>query len=458
MKRIFASLCALGVVLCGCSSEPPPRPNIVLVVMDTVRHDRTEPYGYSVQTTPFLEQLAESSTVFENAYSTSGWTSPAHASMFTGLYPAAHGTTQESWRLADDHETLAELLRARGYETVGLAENPMLSARNGFEQGFDEYVEVWRESKGDAHASVDRFRRVLQDRKQEKPLFAFINLMGAHSPYQAPRELTRKFVSDARIGVRTNLWREFFLGTAQFTREEVRHLTQLYDAEILYTDSLVEEIVGLLQEFDLWTNTVFVVTSDHGENIGDHGMMDHVFSLHESTTRVPLVVHDPAKFDFGGREDRPVQLLDLFPTLLERAGAKPGDYESQGQLLWRPESGRAVFCEYYYPKQAFLAMGAEESSSQQLDKYRRRIKSVRRGRYKFLWGSDGRHELYDLQEDPKEERNLIDDPEYDSQRMQLEALLREQYERYATTELRELQAIEPDDETRAALRAIGYSK
>ena len=444
------------VLLAACEPVPTTQPDIVVIVMDTVRQDHVNCYGHERPTTPFLNELATTATVFEQAYSTSGWTSPAHASLFTGLYPAAHGTTQENWSLAAEHETLAELLSEAGYYTLAIVENPMLSIRNGFNQGFARYDEMWRDTSRSPRASVERFRSALEERDAKTPFFAFINLMGGHSPYASPKEFKYEFVTDRTIGTHSNLWRDFVLGRAIFTEEELEHLRELYDGKLLFTDSLVREIYGTLEELGLSQDSVVIVTSDHGENIGDHHLMDHVFSLHESTTKIPLIVRDPFRLPQAERISEPVQLLDLFPTLLAYANCQ--QTSGQGRALWRPDPHRPVFCEYYFPHQAFLALGKEKAKSKLLDPYRRRIRSLRSGNHKLIWGDDGHHELYNLIKDPDELTNLIDSPEHQNERERLEALVQTQYALLSGAETSAARMLEPDTTTRRALRELGYAR
>lgn len=458
MKRWIAGCFVASCCAPSCSESSPEelRPNLVLIVMDTVRRDHLSCYGYERDTTPFLEELAATSIVYESAHSTSGWTSPAHASLFTGLFPVAHRTTQEYWVLGDQWTTLAERLADAGFETTGIVENPMLSARNGFDQGFAAYHEAWRSEAPDGESALAFFRDSIANRDNSKPFFTFFNLMGAHSPYRAPKEFSLPFVQDRSITLRSNLWREFFLGSAVFTEAELEHLRDLYDGELRYTDHLVREIAEELKRAGLWENTVFVVTSDHGENLGDHRMMDHVFSLYESTTAIPLLIHDPVHFAPGSRESRAVQLPDVYSTLLERAGL---DSEgSQGINLLQLKGERPVLCEYYFPLQAFRALGEKAAKAERLNPYRRRLRSIQRGHFKLIWGSDDRHELYNLELDPREEQNLASEPESAATLAELQELLRVELARLAVEGSPSAPLETPDSETLRELRKIGYAK
>jgi arylsulfatase A-like enzyme len=163
-----------------------------------------------------------------------------------------------------------------------------------------------------------------------------------------------------------------------------------------------------------WDDTLFIVTSDHGENFGEHGHLSHVFSLHESLTRVPLVIHYPAGFASGLRVKTPVQLVDLFPTILETVGIDPSTRDLDGQVLPRsdaPDPDRTLVAEYYYPWQDLRFLDTLfDGDVPGVESWRRRLRSLRRGDMKLIWASDGRHELYDLAADPDESTNLVDDP------------------------------------------------
>ena len=292
----------------------------------------------------------------------------------------------------------------------------------------------------------------------------FINLVEPHSPYDSPGQFCGHFVTDRSIELKENMWREFFLGKKSFTKKEIRHLNELYDGEILYVDYIIGEIIQHLQVEDLWEDTMFVVTSDHGENIGHHEMMDHVFSLHESIIKVPLIIRYPGLFPPGTRYEYPVQLTDIFPTLLEMVGVNV-DYPSQGiSLLGRNADDHAViFSEYYFPKQVLNGLKGKgmldpEQEETPLDRYKRRIRVVIKDDMKLTWGSDGSHELYNLRKDPGERENLIDSQGYDEVLTELQALLDSLVEKY---DLKRSKALpvddrELDDVTRKKLESLGY--
>jgi len=443
-------------------AHPERPPNVVIVVMDTVRQDHLACYGYHRNTTPNLAGLIESSRIYYNAYSTSAWTSPAHASLFTGLFPIAHKTTQENWTMARGLVTLAEVFSIKGYETFGISENPLVSKRNNFDQGFSRYYETWRMSSQQAPLSIapELFEKILTKRKKRDPFFIFVNLIEAHSPYDSSGPFRDRFLSDRSLRCENNQWHHYFLGRREFTSREIEQLNELYDAEILFVDHLVGEMTASLKKRGLWDDTIFIVTSDHGENIGDHEMMDHVFSLYESLIKIPLIIHYPRRFPPSSEDYSVVQLPDIFPTLLNLVGVEPGAFPSQGRDLLGEDSGekRYVFCEYYYPKQAFETFREQDREDSKLDRFKRRLRAIISNNMKLIWASDGKHELYDLAGDPQESANLINKAIY-SERSHaliktLESIVHDYEQNIRIHPVRPEEEI--DDETLEALKSLGY--
>ena len=460
-----------ALLLCACSASEEAEqsglpalapgaegpPDIVLVVLDTLRADHLSCYGYPRETSPHLDALCAESTVYETVYSASSWTLPSHASLFTGLHPIRHGTHNENRSLGEGPTTLAEALGRVGYATEAIVANAMLSKERGLDRGFQVYLEGWRKAYDDHPAlfpdfefdrplpweeiedplfvagmrqlrpGVDEnayflFRERLAARG-DAPLFLFVNLIGIHSPYNSAGPFYDRFLRHPGKTLEENRWAEHYAGRVRHDARQLEHFVDLYDAEVLHADDIVRRMIVDLKAAGRWENTLFVVTSDHGEHFGEHGHVSHVFSLHEGVTRVPLVVHYPPRFPRGARIAAPVHGVDLFPTLLAAAGA-PTPAEVDGRVLPRSDEAaerRPIISEYYYPWEDLVFLhkmfGGDVAGVEGL---RRRMRSIRDGDLKLIWASDGRHALYDLALDPNEEQNRIDDPAYAEQR---EALL-----------------------------------
>lgn len=392
-------------------------PNVLLIVLDTTRPDRLSLYGYERSTTPNLEKLAAESTVYTQAYSTSSWTPPSHASLFTGLLPCFHGVTQESSpipALPSKFLTLAEALWESGYRTSGLIGNPMLHKRTGFAQGFEEYHETWPLRDRDGRHPAEHLLQAVLDRESDRPFFVFVNLIEPHSPYDSSREYFGIYDRHPEIELVNYHWAQHLVGRMA-GEAELEHLGDLYDSEIQYVDTVVGRIVELLADRQALDSTLLVITADHGEHFGEHGLVGHIFNLYETNVRVPLIIRYPELVTPGVRNDHYAQLHDLFETILFAAGS--GDrYRSQGinLLVDSLPNTRAVFFEYYFPLFELrnihhgVPSGLQEEyeRSPRLASFKRRLRAVRRGRLKYILGSDGRAELYDLVDDPLELEDL----------------------------------------------------
>lgn len=452
-------LLALALSACRTAPAPPPgAPDVLVVVLDTVRQDRTSTFGADRPTTPNLDALAAAGVRYPNTWSTSGWTSPAHASLFTGLYAVGHGCTQERWDLAEAHDTLAERLAAAGYETVGAVGNPMIGAARGFAQGFATYTESWRDRvRGEAlpdDATATFVEQHLAGRRAERPLFLFVNLIGAHTPYSSCGASCGAFGEEAgrRSGIVDSDWRDVYRGRRALTEDQLARLRVLYDTEVLEVD---RHLGRILAAFDAATggDGIVLVTSDHGENIGDHGHVNHVFSLYESTTRVPLVARGLGGAP-GSASERPTSLVDLFPTVLGAAGL---DAPSQGLPLGEAPGPRGVLIEYYRPRQALdrTLRDATEAERARLAVYERRLKAWVEDGWKLHHGDDGLRELYHLAADPDEAVDLA--AAEPARVAALEAALAEALAARRTDASPPAAAPEAvDPETRAALEALGY--
>ncbi len=445
----------------------PRRPDILLVVLDTVGSAHTSAYGYPRDTTPVLDSLLADATRYTRAYSTSCWTVPSHASMFTGLYPVAHHATQENWTLAPGHDTLAEILSGNGYETVAVVANPMLSEQRGFSQGFSSYVEAWRPRYRQSlsgrqqtrdEVAVQLVRDALRSRSSDRPLFLFVNFIGAHSPYDSCGEFCERYASpDGGKNVGSNLYANYI--DKPFSQAEVTHLRDLYDAEVRQVDHLLGNMIETFRERDLWDDSLVIITSDHGENFGYQGHVGHVFTLNDATTRVPLIVRAP-----GGRRNpsdraEPVQLTDVFSTVLAAADLDAEAHDAQGFNLLSPlPDDREVLLEYYRPLQAIgLILAAGNDQQRALIKpHNRALRGIVADRWKFIEADDGTRALYDLNGDPEELANLAGTPQQAAREQRLREQLAALRETYAATDVEPAAGTQVDEPTRRALEAIGY--
>jgi arylsulfatase A-like enzyme len=428
---LLAGLAALPLAGCGGSA----RPNVLLVVIDTGRADRFSFDGYARQTSPEIAILASEGAVYEQARSPAPWTLPAHASLFTGLHPSAHGADSGHLKLDDRFPTLAEEFRDAGYRTVAYAANPWVGRQYGLDRGFDGYEELWKgtpaeETDAGAGRINARVSRWLEWRRstaaaREQPFFMFINYLEPHLPYDPPEPERSRMLSPGADPLAVKRLRQFkhpdevkfILGLGGLEPGDLPLLSDLYDGEIAYVDRRVGELARMLKQDGLLDGTVVVITSDHGEAIGDHGFLDHKMNLYEELLRVPLVVRYPRAVPAGQRIKEPVMLQDLFPTLLGLAGLEakgkgaPGSPGSEAVPLPgirgiatapRPDP---LVGEFARPIQ-FLEIIQQRFPEARIGPWDRSLVSFRAGPDKLHWASDGRHHLFDLEHDPLEKTDL----------------------------------------------------
>jgi len=430
--RWILAACALA----GCGTEPPrdARPNVLWIVWDTVRADHLGLYGYERPTTPFLSEWAREGRVFEDCLSVANATVPAHASMFTGLWPSEHGAHNSNRDFRDGETTLAEIFQGAGYDTYLYSANPYVSRVANLVQGFETVELPWQAHLQDEARPLaeDRARRSgrtfreysayafksigtltrrrlvswLDERDGGRPYFAFLNYMEAHQPLVPLREHREEFMSTADVeesyrhpGIPNMNWLHTFR-LIDYPKRALRGITDLYDASILELDALLRDLIEELEDDGRLENTIVVLTSDHGEHLGEHHMMDHQYSVYQPLIDVPLVLHYPPAVP-AGRDERPVMNVDLFPTLLELADLSP-PRRSRAVSLLAPRDERARVSEcpdaHEGPIETVRATHPDFDPTPWL----RTLRALRLGADKLIWASDGRHELYDLAADPNE--------------------------------------------------------
>jgi arylsulfatase A-like enzyme len=446
-RRIVACALLAFMLLVGCAGEPQPLPpaadsrvdpdgpppNVLLIVLDTTRRDRLSTYGYERETTPVLDRFAAEGVVYENAVSAGSWTLPAHASLFTGLFARDHHTTIENQQLAGRFTTLAEVFRDHGYATGAFTCNPWIAAHTGLDQGFQTLRPTWRdfdrENGPDYHGAMEATRDALAwiDGRQsaEDPFFLFVNYMESHAPYRPRGEWREKFLPAGTdpaavtevIGWKTPRELGYMLGVPghEISDAQFELIDALYDADVAYQDSRLGELLDGLSERGLAGETIVAIIADHGEQLGEHGMLEHKMTLYEENIRVPLLLRYPGKVPAGQRFATVVQTHDLFPTLVGLAGIElDAPYGSRGLPLAAAEAGagrRYTFVEFGRPSE-YMELMRKEWAGADVERFDRQLKTIRGDRYKLIWATDGRHELYDLENDPAEQVNrMADRPE-----------------------------------------------
>jgi arylsulfatase A-like enzyme len=393
--------------------EATPR-NVLVIVLDTVRTDRIGAWGNERGLTPNIDALAVQSTLFAHAYSNAGWTLPAHASLFTGQYPVSHRATQETLALGIDLPTLAEVFANNGWSTFGASANGVVSEANGLARGFQRFDETFRSETAarfdtSPHPNEGALVDFL-DKNHDQPWFAFLNFIEAHLPYRPPQAFIDRVVDTERfspeqVAIAAGAkMRDHYLAADDLPPDLVELLNQLYDAEIAALDEFIGHLLQTLADRNALDNTVLVVTSDHGENLGEHGHFSHVFDLHNTLVSVPLLIQIPG-IEPGVRQD-PVQLLDLFETLLN-LNAIDFDGRTDGRDLFAAnamDQNPIVIAESYYPRQVLSVFTPEEldTSADRFAPFLVRQRVAQATQRKWWWRSNDIGTAYDLVKDPSE--------------------------------------------------------
>jgi len=410
----------------AAAKAPPSARSTVLIVLDTVRRDHMSLYGYPRKTTPAIEQRARSGLVFEDSTAVAPWTIPSHASMFTGLWPRSHGAREfrsekdepiNVYPLSRDRVTLAEIAREHGYRAAGLAANVYLSQDFGMDQGFEEYLcrrprpsPMQLGTARDLAWKWDRRRAQYQEmpyftapemtraaiswleRHRDNPFFLFVNYMDAHIPNAAPGSQGVPFEDEAPM--RKGGFLSYAVGKS-LTLAERQGLINEYDRELIHLDHWVGVLLDYLEHSGLGASTLVVLTSDHGEFLGEHQLLGHSKDLYAEVINVPLIVWEPGVAP--GRVTRPVQGVDLFPTILDYLGL-PIPEGTQGQRILQAD--HPTVSEQYYVSPVLLSGPVGY-------RFDRILRTIRLGEYRYFKGTNGEERLFHPTLDPHETHDLI---------------------------------------------------
>jgi arylsulfatase A-like enzyme len=382
------------------------RPNVLCISIDSLRADFSPFITGDGDWTPFLSDLANSSTVYTNAISPSTWTLPVHTSIFTGLYPPEHGVIDEGFILDSSHPTFAELLREHGFSTDWYGRNGWLKVGDilrGFDDDagtVDQINDVFT-STGKARVLIRelldsyaptlkqaasqfyhnplirkiRQRRVFTDwrdentisdaingiKNAEEPFCKFVHLNDVHWPYKPPKTYAEQYTTCSRLKVELNKLRyqnqvyaereRYWAGLETPNKTELKTMRNLYKGAIRYADDLLSELIQSLKQAGEFENTIIILFGDHGDSFGENGRIGHHLSLADELIRVPLLIRDPTRRIAPGTVTQPVQLNDLYPTILELCGLTPPSTNSVSLL---DGSREFAFSHYIIPNPSHM--------------------------------------------------------------------------------------------------------
>lgn len=396
------------------------KPSFVFLLVDALRPDYLGAYGFEGDVSPGLDRLAYESLVFEQAYSHAPWTKPALATLFTSLYPETHGVADHEGKfsneamaslrtdaLPDEAMTLAEVLREEGYRTGAFVANPWLSAEYGFDQGFERY---------ELHESTESLLRAAREWLGEqssqsaesgtdRPFFAYLHFMDVHGPFDVPRQDYQAMLSSPSLGPSRRLTKEEYAAmpdylkyTAWATEEEryaLRGWRAKYAAGVRAFDRRITPFLDALRSSRVLDRAYLILTSDHGEELFDHGGWDHGYNLHDHQLHVPLLVRKPGASDAGRRSEGLVGLIDLMPTILSLAEVSVPPTAMGDDLSPILEGNR---------------LDAEAPIFATATKRGPGAHAIRSRRYKLLYHTEhGPQALFDVVSDPGENVNLVNE-------------------------------------------------
>lgn len=429
-------------------------PDIIFVVIDTCRAD----LFYDLLDDgklPNLNKVFVKSTDYRRAISAAPWTVPAHGSLFTGLYPTDHRTSAADPNFKPPNKPLAEQLQNRGYWTAGISANPWISPSYGFDQGFNQFKTAYdlfwggaaKADLGGLSTRTSQLRTLLGrmslkssaktlgnivyektlakrsdsgakrttteaigllKKQLNRPKFIFLNYMEPHLEYSPPEkfaldELPSGIDMDEAMDVNQDPWL-YIAGEIEMSEKDFSILRALYRAEIRYLDSQIGRLVSYLESTGKFCDTCLVIAGDHGEHIGEHGLMDHQYSLSQELVHVPLSVRYPSMAE-GSQVKSLVETRRICPTLCQVAGLDPNTPELEPLLNDEHES--VAIAEYPEPQPTLESLKERTGgSADSIKKYDRSLHSIQIGDWKYVEGSDGDSNLYNLAVDPTENNRV----------------------------------------------------
>lgn len=426
MKRAFATVLVLLAATGALAQKPAPprktpaaRPNVLLITIDTLRADRVGCYGYKEIKTPAIDGLCRDGIVFDRAIAQVPLTWPSHVAILTGTYPFWNGVQDFTGQpLRPGVATLPEAMKRSGYATGAVVSSFVLDRSFGMARGFDSYYDAFTGNAfmekdlglvdRRAGESVDHALAWLKQKRAGRPFFFWLHLYDPHSPYAPPEPFATEYRD------------------------------RPYDGEIAYADSQLARVFTWLKQAGLYDSTLIVLTSDHGESLGEHGEREHGYFIYQSTTHVPLVVKPPrGKLSQPRREGAAVETIAIPATILDILGSRdPIQKQFQAPSLLRADDTSLAYAQTLYPYSSFGWSA---------------LRSLESPRYHYIEAPQP--ELYDLENDPNEQRNLLG-PQSPAVGAALKEKLAQRMKDFAPPELAGGEQLDPD--AAGKLRALGY--
>jgi len=407
MKQFLSSLCIIAILSCSSGTPEPSLDNlqddssmndfnIVLITIDTLRADHLSCYGYERKTSPNIDKIAEKGIIFKNTTATSSWTAPSMVSLLTSVYPINHGvmhglaikkTMYGQEVFSDELTTLAHILNTHGYTTFAAVSNLHLSEKFGFARGFDYFKCVLFPPAPLVNKIIYSWEDEI---KKSDKYFLWIHYMDPHFPYHARNPWIDQYTSKAltqKLKLSKKSMKKLLELIPMFEKDTqaLSNLIALYDSEINYVDFYIGE---LIQKFELDKNTLIIITSDHGEEFLEHGLLGHSNNLYQETIHIPLIVKLPHSTKEGTVE-KLTNLVDIMPTILHVLDISPPN-QTLGTSVWEKKRKDYNFSE----------LGKSKNHI---------IKTILTSEWKYIHNyNDETEQLYNIKSDPLELSNLAD--------------------------------------------------
>lgn len=406
-------------------------PNVIVIVVDTLRADHLFSYGYERETSPFMDSLAAEGVHFENAISPSSWTQPSHASMLTGRYTYEHQA--ETQPLDATYPTIGEAMQAQGYRTGAFSANTLFfTRRQGFGRGFLYFEDNYR-SISDAFLNSSLYgfifdfyslrkalnyegvptRKYAEDinrsalnwieKDEDKPFFVFMNYFDVHDPYTPPEPYRSRYASVSNPGGLINGFMERYHPI--LTPEQLQSEIDAYDGSIAYVDDQIKSLFSGLEQRGLLENTIVIITSDHGESLGEHGLLQHSASLYLQEIHVPLIIWGPGHIPARPAIDTPISTTALPATILSLIKSTDETFPGPSLSLLIEDKTSGQTWPDPISEVAQMDGAAEQNPSTHGE-----MKSVVDPEMQYIVHENFGEELYNWRTDPQETNNIITNP------------------------------------------------
>ena len=406
-------------------AQEPPRPNIIFILVDTLRADRLGCYGHPGGLTPFMDELAAEGVLFEHVIAPSSWTLPSVASLFTAFYPSVHGVTATEEQIVrmnrgnfpavvlldERFVTLAERLEDAGYQAAAFVSNPLVQANFGFGQGFDHYDASFGKltARGDSVSAAAL--RWLKERKSSKPFFLYLHYMDVHKPYYARAEYLKPLLEkverrpDKRrlTALETRRHGSYLRSRGSVTKDLHQRLSRYadywqarYEGGVQEVDAQLRALRDSLVQLGVWNDAYVLLTSDHGEALGEHAYWEHGWSMTHAELHVPLILRWPGHSPPGRRVFDVVRLIDVVPTIVAQLQLRALDGIQGTSLVELLRVSETASPRLAYAERVYRAKSPKQ-------------RALYAGDWKLLVNlSASKFELYRYREDPRESQNLAD--------------------------------------------------